>query len=52
MNVQELREQYREKTDEELLRLALARDELTPEANLTLTVELTRQYRPPGSFSH
>jgi hypothetical protein len=43
MNIQELGEQYRKKTEEELLRLALARDELTLEANLTLTGELTRR---------
>ena len=43
MNIQELGEQYREKTDEELLRLALAREQLTPEANLALTGELARR---------
>ena len=43
MNIRELGEQYREKTDEELLRLAFDRDELTPEAGLTLTGELTRR---------
>jgi len=37
MNIQELGEQYREKTNEDLLRLALTPEELTPEANLILT---------------
>jgi hypothetical protein len=43
MNIQELGEQYREKTDEELLRLALGREQLTPEASLALTGELARR---------
>ena len=43
MNIQELGEQYREKTNEDLLRLALTPEELTPEANLILTGELARR---------
>ncbi len=40
MNVQEIGEEYRNKTNKELLRLALAPDELTPEAKVVLTAEL------------
>lgn len=40
MEIQELTEQYRNKTDEELLRLALDRKQLTPEANTVLNGEL------------
>jgi hypothetical protein len=43
MNIQELGEQYREKKNEDLLRLALAPEELTPEANLILAGELARR---------
>ena len=43
MNLQDLGEQYRKRTDDELLRLALVREELTPEANFVLTGELTRR---------
>jgi hypothetical protein len=42
MNVQELGEEYRNKTDKELLRLALTPEELTPEANAALKSELAR----------
>jgi hypothetical protein len=40
MNVQELGEEYRNKTDKELLRLALSPDQLTSEAQVALTTEL------------
>jgi len=40
MNVQELGEEYRHKTNKELLRLALAPEQLTPEAQVALTTEL------------
>jgi hypothetical protein len=43
MNVQELGEEYRSKTDKELLRLALTPEELTPEVNVALTSELARR---------
>ena len=43
MNVQELGEEYRNKTDKELLRLALTPEDLTPEANVALTSELARR---------
>lgn len=43
MNVQELGEEYRNKTDKELLRLALTPEQLTPEANAALTSELARR---------
>jgi hypothetical protein len=43
MNIQELGEQYQEKTDEELLRLALNGEQLTREANLAFTGELARR---------
>lgn len=43
MNIQELGEEYRDKTDKELLRLALTREQLTPEANVALTGELVRR---------
>jgi hypothetical protein len=43
MNIQELAEQYRERTDEELLRLALVREQLTEEASVALTGELARR---------
>ena len=40
MNVQELGEEYRNKTNKELLRLALRAEQLTQEAQLALTAEL------------
>lgn len=40
MNLQELAEQYRNKTKRELLRLALSPDALTSEAQVALTAEL------------
>ena len=43
VNVQELGEEYRNKTDKELLRLALTPEELTPEANAALKSELARR---------
>ena len=43
MEIQELAEEYRTKTDEELLRLALDAADLTPEANLVLSNELSRR---------
>lgn len=43
MNTQELGEEYRSKTDEELLRLALVPEELTDEARLALRGELARR---------
>jgi hypothetical protein len=43
MNTQELGEEYRSKSDEELLRLALVPEELTTEARVALTGELVRR---------
>ena len=43
MEIQDLAEEYRGKTDEELLRLAVAAADLTPEANLMLSNELSRR---------
>jgi hypothetical protein len=43
VQIQELVDQYRKKTDEELLRLARDREQLTPEANSALTDELARR---------
>lgn len=43
MQLQELVAQYRNKTDEELLRLARDREQLTPEAGFALTDELARR---------
>ncbi|SPE22867.1 membrane hypothetical protein [Acidobacteriia bacterium SbA2] len=43
MPIQELVDEYRKKTDEELLRLARDREQLTPEAISALTDELTRR---------
>jgi hypothetical protein len=40
MGVQELGEEYRNKTNKELLRLALTPEQLTPEAQSALTAEL------------
>ena len=49
MNVQELGEAYRNKTDKELLRLALTPEELTPEANVALKSELARRRIDSGA---
>jgi hypothetical protein len=49
MNVQELGEEYRNKTDKELLRLALTPEELTPEANTALKSELSRRRIDSGT---
>ncbi|HLX85823.1 MAG TPA: hypothetical protein VKR59_18130 [Terriglobales bacterium] len=43
MEIQDLAQEYQAKTDEELLRLALDSADLTPEANLVLTTELSRR---------
>jgi hypothetical protein len=43
MNAQELAEEYRDKTDKELLRLALVREQLTAEAKDVLSSELARR---------
>lgn len=43
MEIQDLAEQYRTKTDEELLRLAVTAADLTPEANLMLSNELSQR---------
>ena len=43
MEIQDLAEEYQAKTDEELLRLALDAADLTPEANLVLSNELSRR---------
>ena len=43
MEVQDLAKQYQSKTDEELLRLELASEELTPEANVALRDELAKR---------
>lgn len=43
MQIQELVDQYQKKTDEELLRLARDREQLTPEASSALTDELARR---------
>jgi hypothetical protein len=43
MDVQALAEQYRDKTDTELLRLALAPEHLIPDARMALAGELTRR---------
>ena len=43
METQDLAEEYQTKTDEELLRLALDAVDLTPEANLVLSSELSRR---------
>ena len=40
VNVQELGEEYRNKTNKELLRLALSPEQLTPEAQVALAAEL------------
>lgn len=44
MEFQELAEQYRAKSDEELLRLALDSQQLTTEANSLLQVELSKRH--------
>jgi len=43
VEIQEFAEEYRSKTDEELLRLALEPEQLTPEAKAALNDELTRR---------
>jgi len=43
VEIQDLAEEYQAKTDEELLRLALDAADLTPEANLVLSTELSRR---------
>jgi hypothetical protein len=43
VETQDLAEEYQTKTDEELLRLALDAVDLTPEANLVLSSELSRR---------
>ena len=43
MEIQELGEQYRTKTDDELLRLAVTPADLTPEASIMLSNELSRR---------
>jgi hypothetical protein len=43
VQIQELVDEYRKKTDEELLRLARDREQLTPEAASALTDELARR---------
>jgi len=43
VQIQELVDQYQKKTDEELLRLARDREQLTPEASSALTDELARR---------
>ena len=43
MQIQELVDEYRKRTDEELLRLAREREQLTPEAISALTDELARR---------
>jgi len=49
MNRQELDSEYREKTDSELLRLAMNREQLTPEANVALSGELARRRIDSGT---
>jgi len=43
VELQDLAEEYQAKTDEELLRLALDAADLTPEANVVLSTELSRR---------
>ncbi len=43
MEIQDLADEYQNKTDEELLRLALDSADLTPEGNVVLNNELTRR---------
>ena len=43
MNTQQLEEEYRDKTDKELLRLALTPEQLTQEAKFALKGELARR---------
>jgi len=43
MEIQDFAEQYRSETDDELLRLKLVADQLTPEANIALKEELARR---------
>lgn len=49
MNMQELDSEYRDKTDSELLRLAMNREQLTPEANVALSGELARRRIDSGA---
>jgi hypothetical protein len=49
MNVQELGEEYRNKTDKELLRLALTPEQLTQEAKVALKNELARRRIDTGT---
>lgn len=51
MQIQELVDQYRKKTDEELLRLARDREQLTPEASSALTDELARRKIAAGRIN-
>jgi hypothetical protein len=43
MDIQNLTEEYQSKTDEELLRLAMHADQLTPEADVALKNELAKR---------
>jgi hypothetical protein len=43
MDIQNLTEEYQSKTDEELLRLAMHTDQLTPEADVALKNELAKR---------
>lgn len=43
MEIQPLADEYRGKTDDELLRLALDAEHLTPEANVALNAEIARR---------
>jgi hypothetical protein len=43
MEIQDLAKEYQSKTDEELLRLELVSEQLTPEANVALANELARR---------
>ena len=50
MQIQEIADEYRKKTDEDLLRLARDREQLTAEANSALTDELARRKIAAGRF--
>lgn len=50
MQIQELADEYRKKTDEDLLRLARDREQLAAEANSALTDELARRKIAAGRF--
>jgi hypothetical protein len=43
MEIEDFANEYRSKTDEELLRLELVSEQLTPEANTALTAELSKR---------